>query len=112
MSNLTDMSFLSNFTGGDKEKIAKYIGMFLNAAPDHIEKMKSNIESQNYEDVKIAAHSLKPQLGYMGIKSLEETIIAIENYAGNNTNIDQLPGLIAHVEQVCDEAFIELKALI
>ncbi len=109
MNTVTDMTFLNSFTGGDKQKVSKYVGMFLNLAPGQLEKMTSHLDKQEYEEVKVVAHSLKPQFNYMGIKSLEDTIKTIEDYAGHEKNVEQLPGLVAHVQQVCDSAFDELK---
>ena len=62
-----------------------------------------------FGDFKIAAHSLKPQLKYMGIEQLESIILSIEDYAANQQGIDKLPGLVDTLNEVCNKAMEELK---
>ena len=83
--------------------------MFLERAPEQLRELKANLENKNWEEVKIIAHSLKPQMGYMGIKSLEQDLRTIEDYAGNNVRLEQLPGLVQHLETVLEKAFAELR---
>jgi len=113
MSSLNEpvinLDFLRNFTGNDPVKIKKYVGMFLDRAPEQLREMKTHLGTQDWEEVKIIAHSLKPQMGYMGIKSLEQDLRTIEDYAGNKTRLEQLPALIQHLEVVLQKAFEELK---
>jgi HPt (histidine-containing phosphotransfer) domain-containing protein len=106
---ITNLDFLKNFTGNDPEKMKKYINMFLGKAPDMLKDLKRHTEDKNWEEVKIIAHSLKPQSGYMGIKSLEQDLRTIEDLAGNQVRLEQLPAIIEHVEQIMEKAFVELK---
>lgn len=91
---MIDLTFLKNFTGNNPEKMKKYIQMFVSTAPNMIEKMEHAMKSSDFETIKITAHSLKPQLGYMGISSLESVAKNIEHYAGDQVNLEQLPALI------------------
>ncbi len=105
---LTDLTFLKGLTGGDNAKLAKYINMFLKAAPDMLSNIEKSLESKDYETLRVTAHSLKPQLSYMGIKSLEETIKTIEFNAGHQMNLDTLPELISTLQTQCMAAMTEL----
>src|SRR5688500_5331358 len=106
---ITNLDFLKKFTGNDPEKMKKYINMFLGKVPEMLTDLKRHAEEKNWEDVKIIAHSLKPQSGYMGIKSLEQDLRVIEDYAGNQVRLEQMPALIQHVEQILEKAFVELR---
>jgi len=110
--NRINLDFLNNFTKSDNAKMAKYINMFLNLAPMSIETMKSQHATADWNNLRTTAHSLKPQLAYMGIDSLKETIIRIEEYAGEAKNPDTIAQLIDQVELGCDEAFGELRDVI
>lgn len=105
-----DLTFLRTFTKEDPEKIKKYIGMFLRIAPEAIQQMETYLATQDYDALKVNAHSLKPQISYMGIKELEQTIKEIEYQAGSKSNVDQLPDKIASFKSGCEEAYILLKA--
>lgn len=107
---LTDMSFLQQFAGGNKEKMNKYIGMFLENAPKLLNTVDEGLLEKNFSAIKIAAHSLKPQLSYMGVKEEVSNIFLIEQTAGEAAHTERLQPLINHLHVVCDKAFKELQA--
>jgi HPt (histidine-containing phosphotransfer) domain-containing protein len=112
MDALTDLTFLQTFTGGNKEKIAKYINLFLQACPSQLDKMKSCLAGADYPGLRAAAHSLKPQVIYMGMKKGEELIKKIEHLAGEQKEVETLPGLLSEFEQLCAAGTEELKKAI
>lgn len=111
---VTDPSFLDKFTGGNAAKRNKYIQMFLSNAPSMIDKINDARAAQDWAALKVAAHSLKPQMNYMGIKEEVSHIhqleqLAAEGNANNETKIDEL---IANLHKVCKKAFEELQEII
>lgn len=108
---VTDMTFLKTFTGGNMEKQQKYVGMFLVNAPKLLDSMDRALAAKDYQAVKIAAHSLKPQLSYMGVKEDVSNIFLIEQSAGATAHYDTLPQLIVNLHRLCDKAFEELRKL-
>lgn len=86
--------------------------MFLQLAPTSIQTMKEQHANQDWNNLKTTAHSLKPQLAYMGIDSLKENIVRIEEYAGESKNPQHIEMLIAVVEEGCNEAFAELQDVV
>jgi signal transduction histidine kinase/CheY-like chemotaxis protein len=106
---VTDMQFLQQFTGGNPEKLKKYKGMFLDNAPKLLDSMERALDAKDYSAIKIAAHSLKPQLSYMGVKEEESKIFLIEQSAGAEAHHDTLPMLITNLKRLCLKAFEELK---
>jgi len=107
-----NLSFLENFTRNDQAKMVKYINMFLQLAPGSIETMKRQHAAADWVNLRTTAHSLKPQLAYMGIDSLKESVLRIEEYAGEAKNPEVIATLIATVESGCRDAFIELQDVI
>lgn len=107
---VTDMQFLQQFTGGNPEKLKKYKGMFLDNAPKLLESMERALQAKDYPAIKIAAHSLKPQLSYMGVKEEVSKIFLIEQTAGAEAHHDTLPTLITNLRRLCLKAFEELKS--
>ncbi len=75
---MVDLSFLQQFTKGDKGKMERYIRLYLNTAPKTLRQMEQSLRRKDWEQVRIHAHSLKPQAEYMGIAALKETLVAIE----------------------------------
>lgn len=76
---MVDLSFLETFTKGNKEKMKRYINIYLSITPETFKNMEQNIIDQDWEQLRINAHSLKPQVDYMGIPNLKSALIEIEN---------------------------------
>lgn len=108
-AQVTDMNFLKQFTGGNMEKQHKYVGMFLDNAPKLLDSIERALTAKDYTAIKIAAHSLKPQLSYMGVKEDVSNIFLIEQSAGAEAHYDRLPKLIGNLKHLCSKAFEELR---
>ncbi len=106
---VTDLTFLGSFTGNDPQKIKRYVQMFLDRAPEQVEEIRTSLGTGDYDNLRVAAHSIKPQLAYMGIKSLEQDIRSIEEISGSKNNLDALPALIDKLETIMKQAFGELR---
>jgi signal transduction histidine kinase/DNA-binding NarL/FixJ family response regulator/HPt (histidine-containing phosphotransfer) domain-containing protein len=106
---VTDMRFLKQFTGGNMEKQQKYIGMFLENAPKLLDNIDKALAVKDYQTIKIAAHSLKPQLSYMGVKEDESNIFLIEQAAGETAHYEAIPKMVAKLKRLCNKAFEELR---
>ncbi len=107
--SLTDLSFIQQFTGNDPVKAKKYITMFLASAPGLVSKMEHAIETNDFDTLRINAHSLKPLISYMGIVTLEQPIKDIESYAANNTNAETLRTMLQNFKLQIGKAIEELK---
>jgi HPt (histidine-containing phosphotransfer) domain-containing protein len=105
----TNLEFLKNFTKGDKDKIKRYIGMYLSTTPQVILDMEKFLEENDFESVRLKAHSIKPQVQYMGIAELSALLLQIESIIDQKQEISQLPALITSVKTINDKATIELK---
>ena len=75
---MVDLSFLKKFTKEDPQKMKRYISLYLDVAPKTFEEMQRNLKDGDWEQLRINAHSLKPQADFMGISSLKEELIKIE----------------------------------
>lgn len=106
---VTDMHFLRTLTKGDTDKMNKYIGMFLENGPKLLDNIDRALVINDYPTIKIAAHSLKPQLSYMGVKEDVSKIFLIEQSAGAEAHFESLPPLIERLNYVCKKAFDELS---
>jgi HPt (histidine-containing phosphotransfer) domain-containing protein len=95
---MVDISFLESFTKGDKNKMRRYIQMYLDNSPSIFEKMNSALESENWESLKINAHSLKPQVDYMGIPELKKCLSSIEEEIDKK----KFKNLRSHYNKACE----------
>lgn len=106
--NIIDLTFLRGFTKNDPERMKKYIGMFLQHAPVMMQNIEKAYTEKNWSAVKSSAHSLKPQITYMGIKGGEDLIRSIENNGA--ASIEEGTGeMINQLKSILDVAYPELK---
>lgn len=110
--NIVDTNFLESFTAGNKEKKNKYIKMFLNNGPRLLENINNSLENEDYEALRVAAHSMKPQLSYMGVKEEVSNIFLIEQSAANHAHYERLEELVDQLNHVCKKVFEELNLII
>jgi hypothetical protein len=108
---VTDKEFLKQFTGGNPERMRKYVKMFMENATRLLISMDLALQAKDYGAIKIAAHSLKPQLSYMGVKEDVSHIFMIEQSAGSSAHFDNLENEILELNKVVNKAFEELKHL-
>lgn len=111
METIADLTFLKTFTSGNAEKIAKYVNMFLQHAPTLLSAMEENLAKQDWAALKTSAHSLKPQISYMGIKSAEALIKNIETDAAEKNNLENMPAQINALKGILEKAYPELKKM-
>ncbi len=109
MTKTIDLTFLNTFTGGNRDKMKKYISMFLSNCPGQLQIMKESLEKSDYSALRGTAHALKPQITYMGIRKAEDLVKEIEHKAGSNSDVETLPAVFDLFNSVCLSAMEELK---
>ena len=108
---MVDLTFLKKFTKDDSKKMKRYISLYLDVAPKIFEEMKLNLRNGDWEQLRINAHSLKPQADFMGINSLKEELIKIEEAVRTN-NFEMLEKLFdASFKIACDSEIILKETL-
>jgi HPt (histidine-containing phosphotransfer) domain-containing protein len=110
---ITDLAYLQKFTGGQKEKITKYINIFLSTTPPMVANMEDYLLKKDWSGLRAVAHSIKSQLGYMGAQSASSLAKTIEDNSSEQTNLDQIGDQVSQFRNMynrtCDELKNELK---
>ena len=108
---MVDLTFLKKFTKDDPKKMKRYMGLYLDVAPKTFAEMKRNLEDKDWEQLRINAHSLKPQADFMGINSLKEELIKIEEAVKAN-NFDVLENLFNGSFKIATDSESLLKEML
>ena len=108
---MVDLTFLKKFTKDDPQKMKRYISLYLDVAPKTFEEMQRNLKNGDWEQLRINAHSLKPQADFMGINSLKEELIKIEE-AVRIKNLDILENLFNTSLTIATNSEIILKEML
>ncbi len=107
-----DLSYLTELAEGSEVFIQKMIRAFLLQTPQLIQQMKQGVALNNWQEVRAAAHKMKPSMDFIGIHSLRSVVADIENDAHSEENLDKIPTMVAEVETVCDKAMQELESML
>ena len=104
MPPLTDLSYLERFCKGDRSRMEKYIRMYLEASPGLFAQLQGRLSIGDAEAMAVSAHSLRPQVNYMGAQELFDLLTAIEQRA-------RTEGANACSEQVADALGLNEKVM-
>lgn len=107
---MVDLTFLKQFTKNDPTKMKRYISLYLDVAPKTFEEMRLHLANGDWEQLRINAHSLKPQADFMGINSLKEELIKIEE-AVKEQNINALAELYQTSAKIAGESELILTGM-
>lgn len=105
----TNLDFLKNFTKGDNEKMRRYVEMYLSSTPQVIQEIENFLVEKNFENVRLKAHSIKPQVQYMGIAELSALLLQIESIVNQKEEMNLLPALVSSAKTINEKATIELQ---
>ncbi len=76
-----DLTNLEIMLNGDKESLKSVIKMIVDKAPSSMEKLRYCLHTHNHGALKSAAHSLKPQMSYIGNTEMLEMVSNLEKYS-------------------------------
>ena len=108
---MVDLTFLKQFSKNNPQKMKRYISLYLDVAPKTFEEMQRNLKNEDWEQLRINAHSLKPQADFMGIDRLKEELIKIEEAVKTN-NFDILENLFNTSFKIAADSEIILKEML
>lgn len=106
---VTDLSYLFESTNNNKELIVDIVNIFLTQTKEFINSLEEFYSDKNWDKLQKTAHKMKPTLAYVGIRSLEESISKIEEFAEEETNLIEIPELIKKIKNTCEKAYLELE---
>ncbi|MFM7176539.1 MAG: Hpt domain-containing protein [Bacteroidota bacterium] len=109
MSRVSDLTFMRTFSGGDPEKIKKYVGMFIKMAAPSLIQMDECSARSDWKSLKTTSHSLKSQMKYMGMASGAEFAQRIENICGDGNGTEEIPALLINLRTLVEQAIGELE---
>ncbi len=76
-----DLQYLSRFCKEDRSRMERYVNLYLNGSPEMFAELLANVEASDAEGLAVAAHSLRPQVNYMGAQRLFDLLTTIETDA-------------------------------
>jgi HPt (histidine-containing phosphotransfer) domain-containing protein len=107
---LYDLSQLEAVASGNEEFVKKMVQMFLDMTPGLVDRISAGLQVQAWEEVRSAAHKMKPSVDMMGIAQLYDVVRGIEGNAKTNTNLEQIPEYLFIMQDTLEKVYEQLKA--
>jgi len=112
MEDIIDLTALEQISFGDKERMKKYIGIYLKNLPEFIAKLKTAFDAGDSEQLYTYVHTFKPQAKMMGIVKISGVIDALESDIKSGSNINELAPRIQMMISAFEESEEALNKVI
>jgi HPt (histidine-containing phosphotransfer) domain-containing protein len=106
MYNLEQIDMMS---GGNAEFVDKMVNLFLELTPELLNRIKTGLIDSNYEEIKSAAHKMKPSIDMMGINLLRNEIRNIERLALEQGDVMSLKNAITYLDETLNQGNDSIK---
>jgi HPt (histidine-containing phosphotransfer) domain-containing protein len=103
-----DMGKTLERLGGDKELCREVIEIFLNDVPKHMASLRRAIEDGDAEAIERTAHTLKGELGYLGILEISKIAHDMETF-GQRSDLRLAANLYATLEPEISEVLASMR---
>ena len=109
-SKITDLTYLTEASAGNKLFLKEMIEIFLKQTPLLIAGLFTTSQKKDWPEFRKIMHKIKPSITMMGIHELEPDIIKIDNAVKKGIEVEQLPMLLQKFEDVCNRSYSELNS--
>jgi len=105
---LYSLEKLEELSRGKKEFVDRMVDLFKQEIPKAINQINEMLAKEDYERIRALVHRVKPSIKMMCVTSIEKEVQQLENYAGNQSDLDKIPALVNHISLVCNKVVASL----
>ena len=87
---LYDLDFLNRISNNDSAFIHEMVTSLIESADEYMEKADKFLSEKNYESFGRATHKFIPGVGFLGIKSIEQELMLLEENCKKNIDLDKI----------------------
>jgi HPt (histidine-containing phosphotransfer) domain-containing protein len=109
MSSVTDLTYLDKFCAGNKEKMQKYIDIYLKSTPAVRDKIAKGLSESDFVEVANQVHGCKTKFTMMGMNKAFELAHIIENQCRSGEINEQLKNEISELLEIIPQSETELR---
>lgn len=81
MSLHTDLSQLDRLYKGDRTRMARWVGIYLEETPGQLGRLATCVERGDLEGLLAIVHDLKPTMHYVGAQRMQELLVRLAQEA-------------------------------
>ncbi|MCW3070278.1 MAG: histidine kinase [Bacteroidetes bacterium] len=104
-----DLEYLKQIANGSDEFILQMITVFTEEIPGEVENLQNHLKNKDWNALRATAHKMKPSYSFMGVKELEDIVHSVEEYSGNESHLEELPGMVSNIYSITNEVISELQ---
>jgi HPt (histidine-containing phosphotransfer) domain-containing protein len=101
-TKLYSLELLREFARGEEEFVDKMLQVFKEEIPKSIQLLREHYSRCEYKKVSDVAHKMRTSIDMLEMKTIQNDVRLIENFAKEQKNLDQLPDLINKVSATCE----------
>jgi len=105
----TNLDYLRNITGGDKNSMRENILLFIEQVPEFIGNMKKHLEEKNYAELGREAHKAKSSVMILGMEELGYDLKSLQLSTISGTRVETYAQHLERFENECLLAVTELE---
>ena len=108
-NDLFNLVKLEGMSRGDDKFVKKLVDIFIQTIPENLAQIMRSYEAKDIETINKIAHKIKSSIDTMGIKSLKQDILDLEQFPNQNFDEDVLKNCIDKVSNTLNKVIYELK---
>jgi HPt (histidine-containing phosphotransfer) domain-containing protein len=107
-----DLNYLKKVSGGSDEFVNEMVQTFIHSIPLSLQKLEQCIREKDWRSVSRAVHQIKPTLTLLGIHSLKESAILIEEKCRHGEHTPEIQQKLDELIVTSKTAVEEMKQLL
>lgn len=107
----TDLSYLSEMSGGNKELVEEMINIFIAQVDEFSRDMELHLQNGEFEKLGKLAHKAKSSVSIMGLTKLAKELKLLEELTREGRDAIKYPKLVKNFKQQTSEAVDELNVV-
>lgn len=77
----TDLSQLERLYKGDRTRMVRWVGIYLEETPGHLQRLTAFVEREELEGLLAIVHDLKPTMHYLGAQHMQDLLVRLAQAA-------------------------------
>jgi HPt (histidine-containing phosphotransfer) domain-containing protein len=105
----TDLKYLRGLAKGSNAFIVQMLNIYIRQTPGALEQIENALKDKDWKALRATVHKLRPSVIFVGLTEIKKDISVLEDYAIEESHLDEIPALVDKITKVCTEAIPELK---
>jgi hypothetical protein len=104
-----NLDYLKSIIPEDNSFAIRIVELFLEDVPVSMKSIREAAAVSDWVEVFTHTHKIKPSIQLVGVsEKVMESLLKIIAYARSESETEQIPGLIAYLDEVLNQVYVEL----